>query len=278
MKQYFKFYIGIILFLLGTSYIMASDSNVTIKIMPLGDSITYDNRESDLSDPRPISRRTGYRSHLWYMLQDAGYAADFVGSKVAGQSVNPPFDPDNEGHPGWSSYDIAENTYSYMLQNTPDTVLLHIGTNDHQTSIAGVSEILREIDTYEQTSGHTVRVIVALIIDRKDGDRNIRIFNENLQVLITSRLLDGDNIALVDMYKGAGLNGGDYADNTHPNDRGYTKIATVWYNAILAPFNLELNMYPATIVDKFYIESVNVNATTNTVQYVAEVPSSGITF
>lgn len=278
MKQYFKFYIGIILFLLGTSHIVASDSNDTIKIMPLGDSITYDNRESDLSDPRPISRRTGYRSHLWYMLKDAGYAADFVGSKVAGQSVNPPFDPDNEGHPGWSSYDIAENTYSYMLQSAPDTVLLHIGTNDHQTSISGVAEILREIDTYEQTSGHSVRVIVALIIDRKDGDRNIRIFNENLQVLITSRLLDGDNIALVDMYKGAGLNGGDYADNTHPNDKGYTKMATVWYNAILAPFNLELNMYPATIVDKFYIESVNVNATTNTVQYVAEVPSSGITF
>ena len=277
MTIYLKLYIGVILFL-GTQSLIAAESNTTIKIMPLGDSITYDNRVSDLVDPRPTSIRTAYRNYLWYMLNDAAYPADFVGSRSAGQAVTPPFDTDNEGHPGWSSYDIAEKVYSYMINSTPNIVLLHIGTNDHQTSIAGVENILKEIDIYEQQTGQNVRVIVALIIDRKDGDRTIRIFNENLQALVTSRLLDGDNIALVDMYEGAGMNGEDYADNTHPNNNGYKKMATVWYNGIQAPFNLALNMYPATVVSKAYIESVTVNATTNTVQYITEVPESGITF
>ena len=277
-KNYFKFYISIFLLLIGTVSIVSADSNNTTKIMPLGDSITYDNRESDLDDPRPISRRSGYRNYLWYMLQDAGYSADFVGSKVAGQAVNPPFDPDNEGHPGWHSLDIAEKTYNYMVNSNPDLVLLHIGTNDHGTSASGVSGILREIDLYEQESGHSVRVLVALIIDRKDGDRIIRLFNENVKDLVTSRLLDGDNIALVDMYRGAGLNGADYADNTHPNDNGYRKIANVWYNAILKPFDLELNKYPSTVVAKSYIESVNVDVANNTVQFITKVPDTGIIF
>jgi len=278
MKQHFKFYALIVLFFIASTLLGASDSNTTIKIMPLGDSITYDNSIADLTDPRPISRRTAYRSHLWYMLRDAGYGADFVGSRSAGWAVTPPFDPDNEGHPGWHSDDIAEKTYDYMTHSTPDIVLLHIGTNDKQTSIAGIRTILREIDTYEEVSGQSVRVIVALIIDKQEKNNIIRIFNKKLQVLLTSRLLDGDNIAIVDMYKGAGLITADYADNLHPNTNGYKKMAKVWFNALITPYNLKLNMYPATVVDKSYIESVTVNAKTNSVQYITAVPPSGIKF
>ena len=128
---YFKGLIQVSFLLLGTLFLQAEDNTTAVRIMPLGDSITYDMREADLRDPRPTSTRTGYRSHLWYMLQNANYQADFVGSQVAGQAINPPFDPDNEGHPGWTSLDIAERTYSYMITHQPNIVLLHIGTNDH---------------------------------------------------------------------------------------------------------------------------------------------------
>ena len=279
MKQnYLKFFIAISIFLIGTSLLEAADSNDTIKIMPLGDSITYDNREADITDPRPTSRRSGYRSHLWYMLNNASYGADFVGSRVAGQAITPPFDPDNEGHPGWNSHDIAENTYNYMTNSNPDIVLLHIGTNDHGTSVRGVANILDEINIYEQNSGNSVRVFVALIIDRKEPDRTISIFNKNLKELIDSRILHGDNITLVDMYRGAGMRNSDYSDNTHPNDGGYLKIATVWFNAIMAPYTPELYTFPASVVSPEFIESSSVNESTRSVTFVTEIPDTGITF
>lgn len=272
--------IGFLSFFLGTTLLFSAETPTPVKIMPLGDSITYDNRQSDLDDPRPTGTRTAYRSHLWYALEAAGYSADFVGSRVAGQSITPPFDPDNEGHPGWTSYDIAENTYSYMANSGPDIVLLHIGTNDHGKDISGVASILNEIDIYEQASGHSIRVLLALIIDRKSPDKLIRLFNENLQDLYLSRILDGDNITLVDLYNGAGLQSSDYADTTHPKDNGYQKMAVVWKNAILAPYNYNqaLFTFPTTVIEKPLIESVDIDHTNDTIQFVAEVPDSGITF
>lgn len=280
MKQvYFKLFISIFSLFLVTTYINAEEAaSGPIKIMPLGDSITYDNREADLDDPRPISRRTGYRSHLWYMLRDVNMSVDFVGSRIAGQAIVPSFDPDNEGHPGWHSLDIAEKTYTYMLNSDPDIVLLHIGTNDHGTFAGGVNDILNEIDFYEQASGHQIRVFVALIIDRREPDKAIRLFNENIKKIVDSRSLNGDKLTLVDMYKGAGMRSSDYADNTHPNDRGYLKMATVWFNAIMAPYTPELYTFPASVVSPEFIESSNVNEATSSVTFVTEIPDTGITF
>jgi len=240
MKRFsYKRLIQTLLLFVSILSLHAEDNTTTpsdaIRIMPLGDSITYDNRQADLSDPRPSSTRSGYRSHLWYMLQNANYSADFVGTQIAGQAVNPPFDPDNEGHPGWSSLDIAERTYNYMITNQPNIVLLHIGTNDHGTFAGDVDRILNEINYYEQASGQAVRVIVALIIDRRDHDPIIPQFNNNLKKVVAAHISVGDQVTLVDMYHDAHLTNADYADNTHPNNSGYYKMATVWFNEL---FNL----------------------------------------
>ena len=40
------------------------------------------------------------------------------------------FDSDHEGHGGWRSDQISYNIESWVKLNTPDIVLLHIGTND----------------------------------------------------------------------------------------------------------------------------------------------------
>lgn len=252
----------------------------TVRIMPLGDSITYDENVEDLEEPRPIGIRTGYRSHLWYQLKAAAYEADFVGSKVAGEKVTPKFDPDNEGHPGWSSYKLEEYTYKYLANNPADIVLLHIGTNDHRTSTAGVEQILDWIDLYEKESGHQVKVIVAMIIDRQEPDPIIEIFNENLKETVGRRVKNGDLLTLVDMYKGAGLKSLDYADNTHPNNDGYRKMAKVWEKALLSPYTPGLHAFPYTLVDQLYIdaESIIVNTAASTVEFITEIPDDGITF
>ncbi len=210
--------------LIFTFLIGCSESNSTSnhgKIMPLGDSITHG-----------IPSNSGYRSHLWYKIVNAGDTADFVGSRNVGAEITPSFDTNNEGHPGWTSYEIAERIHGYMTQSQPNIVLLHIGTNDYSTSISGVNSILNQIDIYEQESGKTVKVFVATIIDKRDGFIIINGFNANLKRLVDSRKKDGDKLTLVDMYNNAGLTSADYADNTHPNDNGYKKMADVWFKAL----------------------------------------------
>jgi lysophospholipase L1-like esterase len=281
MKQkYLKLLISFFTLGLTTIYIYAEEASNPIKIMPLGDSITSGYILADADNPRPLSVRTGYRSHLWYILNNAGFSVDFVGSQVAGQEIVPPFDTDHEGHKGWHSNDIAERTYEYMVSSDPDIVLLHVGTNDYSSSANGVASILNQIDLYEQASGHSIRVLVAQIIDNASPNGIIRRFNENVQSLVTSRILDGDNITLVDMYRGAGLQGSDYTDRIHPNENGYYKIASVWANIIMTPYtyNPELSRFPTTIVPKGYIQSANINSAGDSIEFITSVPAAGMTF
>jgi len=210
----------------------------TIRIMPLGDSITYDNSYSDTYNPRPTGMRSAYRNYLWYKLTNAKLDVDFVGSRVAGQDITPVFDPENEGYPGWTSYQIADKTYSWMLKSRPDIVLLHAGSNDWNTSPKGIEKILNEIDKYEQNSGNSVTVIVALIINRKSYMKWISTFNSNVNAMAKRRISDGDNIVIVDMEKGAGINySTEMVDGAHPSNSGYEKMATVWFNALTQVIN-----------------------------------------
>lgn len=109
-----------------------------IRIMPLGDSITYDNNVDDEPptnpNARPIEERIGYRLPLWLNLTAGGYDVDFVGSveagQDAGQDADPPFDPDNEGHPGYTADQVADFIYDgingWLQLNPADVILLYI--------------------------------------------------------------------------------------------------------------------------------------------------------
>jgi len=271
-QKKFKFFLTILVFLGGISVLYAAPT----RIMPLGDSITFD---AKYDDPRSDSERTGYRSHLYYKLVEAKYEVNFVGSQIAGEAITPPFDPDNEGHPSWTSFDIAELAYTFMSQSNPDIVLLHIGTNDlTSTTPWGVDSTLNEIDYYERKTGRVVQVIVALIIDRQIHDGRIASFNSRLKETLEQRIIDGDNIIMVDMYSGAGLTSEDYADNTHPNDAGYSKMADVWFNALMQPYTPALYAFPSSIVDSSYIQSQTVDEAAQSVTFITEVPDTGINF
>lgn len=276
MKLNFKLILPFVCLLLSLTPLNAE----LVRIMPLGDSITYDDRLSDHEGtPRPSSVRTGYRSHLHYQLTAAAYPVDFVGSRVAGNAVIPPFDPHNEGHPGWTSYEIGNNVYRFLSQNPADIVLLHIGTNDNDTSVAGVNDILDEIDFYEEHTGRFVRVIVALVIDRQaQNDLILAGFNHNLDNLLQRRINSGDAITVVNMYRGAGLTSADYQDHTHPSDAGYQKMAQVWFDALMAPYTVSLHSFPTTLVSRTQIRSISIDESSETVTFTAYVPDSGITF
>jgi len=212
-----------------------------IRIMPLGDSITYDDAYRDHpslggTNPRPSSQRHGYRNHLWYMLKDAGYQIDFVGSRVAGEAVSPSFDPDNEGYPGWTSAQIELHVYGFLQNNEADIILFYIGANDWSNSVDHINGTLNEIDRYESNYHHHIKVILARIVNRREYHAWMHQLNINIQNLANHRVSQGDDIVVVDMENSAGIRyPQDFQDRTHPSDTGYKKIAKAWFY-VLKPY------------------------------------------
>jgi lysophospholipase L1-like esterase len=89
-----------------------------IRIMPLGDSITFGMGSTTGS---------GYRAELWRRLvEQSGYGVDLVGSARTGTLP----DIDHEGHSGWTIAQLSDSVDGWLAAATPDVVLLHIGTND----------------------------------------------------------------------------------------------------------------------------------------------------
>ena len=238
------FYYLLLIFFLQT--ILISVAAAQTRIMPLGDSITYGISSGAI--PNLPGYFVSYRKALWDKLVDAGYDVDFVGSLTNGSSV-PDFDPNHEGHPGMRDDEIASNVNGYLSSNHADIILLHIGTNDLNTSPDDVEDILNAIDSYESSSGTEIWVILALIVNRAccNEDPTCLLtkcqdtidFNDNVYDMASAR--SGDNIIIVDMENDAGIvylyePTGDMFDDTvggiHPFETGYAKMANVWFSAL----------------------------------------------
>ncbi len=252
----FIWVLGFVLVFAAASWAATPDP---IKIMPLGDSITKGSRGT----------YKGYRGFLKDKLNAAGYEGSywFVGSKGAGwwhheghSGYHAADHPDPDGCV--DDCEIEINVYDWLDDdpddlddpaNPADVVLLHIGTNDLEDgqSPAGVAteveRILGEIYDWEVDSGNDVWVILARIINRVDhtcpNGSTVTTFNENLEAMAQARIDLGHKIVMVDMECGAGLdyakdNGdppyddGDMYDNLHPNDSGYEKMATKWFEVL----------------------------------------------
>ena len=230
---------------LARGYCEACDTDV--KIMPLGDSITLGHASGVDDDDKKIS----YRKDLWDNLSAAGYSIDFVGSLTNGEFYESEgFDPDHEGHGGWTDSQIATNIYNnggsnWISTYNPDVILLHIGTNGLNSNPGDVEDILDEIDEYEADNDVDVTVVLARIINRISHSTTTTDFNDNVEEMARDRVGNSSNpaypdkIVFVDMEDGAGIiydytyNGGDMWDNLHPFETGYSKMASVWYDALI---------------------------------------------
>lgn len=219
----------------------------TAKVMPLGDSITMGS-SSGVNDP---AKYISYRRDLWNGLAEAGYSVDFVGSLMNGQAYSG-FDPDHEGHAGWTAAQIESDVYSFLTENPADLVLLHIGTNALTTDPSNVEGILDEIDRFETDTGTQITVILARIINRVPYSEKTTIFNNNVAAMAQERINNGDLIQIVDMENGAGIvykitPEGDMWDDKHPYATGYTKMAAVWQAKIIEVIDASCNNQKPTI-------------------------------
>jgi lysophospholipase L1-like esterase len=197
-------------------------ANTPIKIMPLGDSITY-------GTPNP--GYGGYRHALGTLLKNDGHAVDFVGSEHSGNGVI--LGPDNEGHPGWTIQQIKNgiDTNRWLETGEPDLILLHIGTNDirlgNAASAPGYLSALLDDILMRLPRTH---VIVAQIIPFRQGPgKSHQSYNDSIPQIVASK---GLRVSLVDMRNI--LSPSDYADVLHPNAGGYDKMARAWEAGIRA--------------------------------------------
>jgi lysophospholipase L1-like esterase len=219
----------------------------TVRIMPLGDSITRGGGSTG---------EVGYRRPLYLMLEQAGYQVDFVGSMIHGSPAD--FDVEHEGHGGYRADQLRDTITWWLDENPADIILLHIGIND----IAGnnedpqeVYDLLDSIDVWEAANHPVAVVIASRIVLRWDGnDQKTIAFNDSVAALVQQRISDGDNLIAVDMQN-ALVYPDDLRDGVHPNDVGYQKMANVWFNA-LGPLLPE----PDTLAPLVNVENVLVSA------------------
>lgn len=208
------------------------NSQATIKILPLGDSITH-THVSQLS----------YRHALWKLLLDEDVDFDFIGSEIQtyggarswpdynGQS----FDQDHEGHTSWRVDQIVGSINGWLEGNTPDVVLLHLGTNDilQGQDTASTVEELEDVIEKLQADNSSVDIFLAKIIPSSKGSANdgIEDLNDHLDSLANRLNTVTSRVIIVDMFTGFNVDNDTY-DGLHPNLSGERKMSQHWFDGM----------------------------------------------
>ena len=205
----------------------------TIRIMPLGDSIT----QADSQHP-------GYRYPLWKLLKNGGYNVDFVGSLSSnhrGENPVQSFDTDHEGHWGWRADQILHGfpgigkLDDFINKSSPDIVLLHLGSNDifQGEPIEEIESDLLKIINELVSHNKNVIILIARILPIADNriNQRIRMLNEAISQLPDKMRISKKQLVVVNQFDGFNPQTDTY-DGAHPNSSGEDKMAAKWYKAL----------------------------------------------
>ena len=202
-----------------------------IRIMPLGDSITYGS-----------STAGGYRLPLYIALTNAGYNVDYVGDNTGNSAPGLGSETHHSGHGGWRVSHDTIGLYEYLygwFENyieDPHVVLIHAGTND--TNDPDFEHCIDEMDAMVTRIANcqpSAKIIVTTLMKRGSptDSRYINItnyFNPYVYPLVTNHVAQGHDVHYLDMH--AYLELDDMYDNLHPSAEGYQKMADAWFPAI----------------------------------------------
>ncbi|MEY9931422.1 lysophospholipase L1-like esterase [Catenulispora sp. GP43] len=197
-------------------------SATTLRLMPLGDSITWG-----------IGSSTGdsYRGPLWNELSAEGHALDFVGSVRNGTMS----DPDNEGHSGYRIDQISALADATVDHYRPNVITLEIGTNDLNqdyqvaTAPARLKSLIDQL-TFDAPDA-TILVGTVIVSTSPVEEANRGAFNQQIPGIVQSEQAAGKHVRLVDM---SALTTSDLSDSLHPNDGGYQKMADAFNAGVQA--------------------------------------------
>jgi PKD repeat protein len=229
----------------------------TTKVMALGDSIT-DGLGNSVDHAASLPT---YRYYLWQDLVGANADFDFVGDEtgvadlgnIPSGEVDPGFgvwDKDHAGYEGYRADQIISgfwpsegNLASWLTNNTPDVVVLKIGTNDSLQgwSAASTWADIQAIVTQIQAHNPNIDVVLSTIIPITSvvHDPNAAAFAGQLNSLILAGAagLSSGNSTVVPADVTSGFNAAWLYDGVHPNPTGQEHMASV-YSAVLLANNL----------------------------------------
>ncbi|MFJ4720004.1 MULTISPECIES: ricin-type beta-trefoil lectin domain protein [Streptomyces] len=195
-------------------------SDTPLRVMPLGDSITWGVGSST---------GNGYRGPLGNRLATDGHPLDFVGT-VRNGSMS---DPDNEGHSGYRINQIAALADASLTRYRPNVVTLHIGTNDlvgasgADAAITALRSLVNQITA--DVPDATV-LVASLVVSTNSSEEQWRgTYNQAVRRIVSDAQAAGKHVAFVDM---SGLTAADLADPLHPNDAGYQKMADAFHRGV----------------------------------------------
>jgi Ca2+-binding RTX toxin-like protein len=214
----------------------------TLRIMPLGDSITYGVIANKAGFENTESG--GYRKLLWDDLVDQGIYTDFVGSQVNGPLG---FDSDHQGHRGWTINQLDASANQFLTAADPDAVLLIAGTNDSSSdSLTQMVNDLRALLIKLTNSNPSMPVFVGslppVVVGQQSQERADRVdaFNDAMPGLIAELRAAGRDVVFVDMraLTTTDVTAPPADSGLHPTATGYEKIAAYWFDALADKFDI----------------------------------------
>ncbi|KAL4861182.1 SGNH hydrolase-type esterase domain-containing protein [Aspergillus spectabilis] len=219
----------------------------TLRILPLGASITQGYKSSD---------GNGYRKALRAQLRYAGWEVNMVGSVPSGSM----YDKNHEGHPGYRIEQVA-NEAKKSVGFMPNVILINAGTNDatQQYFVNTTGERMDALLDYLYSSIPNTTIILSTLLPNTNQPGLVNDINLQYRTIYNRRRDEGDKIVLADMANN--LEDSDLQDDTHPDDAGYRKMATVWWAAIqaadrrgflTAPADVEIDESAITTCEKEY--------------------------
>ena len=198
---------------------------VALRLMPMGDSITAGYQSST---------GNGYRGPLFNQLAGQVGTLDFVGSQIDGTMT----EPSNEGHYGYKIADIAGLATGVVQSYRPNIILLHIGSNDLNTTHAvgnTPQQLASLIDQIVAAEPDATLLVAQLIPSQYPATESaIEDYNAQIPAIVQARAAKGEHVAVVSMDN---LPASDYADTLHPNDAGYAQMAANWDAGIQGAIN-----------------------------------------
>lgn len=193
------------------------------RILPLGDSITFG-----------LGFDGGYRVELFRRAVADGKQLTFTGSVMNGPRMveGAPFPRNNEGHSGWKIKQLEPLIPAPALDMTPHIVLLMIGTNDvaQNDDLGNAPQRLAALLDLVSEHAPNALIVVATILPLGRSSSAVETYNKAIPALVTERASAGKQILLVDQFEGFPTS--ELGDGVHPNQQGYERMATVWYEAI----------------------------------------------
>jgi lysophospholipase L1-like esterase len=198
----------------------ASAATPTVRVMPLGDSITW-----GVGSPTTSS----YRRPLANLLTgQSRYAVNFVGSQASGSLP----DLSNEGHSGYTIDQIRAGIDGWMAGARPDVVLLHIGINDINRGIDvpnAPDRLMALVDRIFANKPGVTLLVMGPIPTTPGLEAQVTTFNSRVRALEGSQQQAGNKFRYVEP---PALTAAQLPDRLHPNDEGYQRMAQAFHGPL----------------------------------------------